>query len=90
MVDQFSMIRLRVYSFIIPTNIQCVGADLTTDKSIMRVHVRLCVGVYIILSIDILYILWSYGGFDIDVIGDNYGIWALSRLYIELCITLFI
>ena len=37
MVDQFSMIRLWVYSFIIPTNIQCVGADLTTDKSIMHV-----------------------------------------------------
>ena len=34
MVDQFLMIRLWVYSFIIPTNIQCVGADLTTDKSI--------------------------------------------------------
>ena len=44
MVDQFSMIRLRVYSFKYPTNIQCIGVDLTTDKYIM--HVCACVHVH--------------------------------------------
>ena len=47
MVDQFSMIRLWVYSFIIPTNIQCVGADLTTDKSIVHACVCMCVCVWV-------------------------------------------
>ena len=48
MVEQFSIIRLWVHSFIIPTNIQCIGVDLTTDKSIVLACVCMCFCVWVL------------------------------------------